>query len=125
LGEEFLSCMMGPASSRLPFHCNIHILNVYVYKEYVMSVRVQVVLDEIEREAFRQAAANDGLSLSDWLRRAARERLEQHREPALSSAEDLRAFFQDCDEREQGLEPDWQQHRAVIEESKARGRSGS
>jgi hypothetical protein len=82
-------------------------------------------MDEIEREAFRRAAANDGLSLSDWLRRAARERLEQREAPALSSAEDLRAFFEACDRREQGVEPDWQEHRAVIEESKARGRSAT
>lgn len=88
-----------------------------------MSTRVQVVMDEIEREAFRQAAAREGLSLSDWLRRAARDRLEEASRPKLSSAKDLRAFFNDCDRREQGVEPDWQQHRTVIEESKARGRS--
>ena len=90
-----------------------------------MSTRVQVVIDEIEREAFRQAAAREGLSLSDWLRRAARERLEEASHPKLSSAEDLRAFFDDCDQREQGAEPNWQQHRGVIEESKARGRSAT
>ena len=90
-----------------------------------MSTRVQVVMDEIEREAFRQAAAREGLSLSDWLRRAGRNRLELATRPKLSSVEDLRAFFNECDQREQGVEPDWQQHRAVIEESKARGRSAT
>ena len=87
-----------------------------------MSIRVQVVMDEIDREAFRQAAAREGLSLSDWLRRAARERLEAAAIPELSSVESLRAFFEECDAREEGTEPDWHQHRTVIEESKAKGR---
>jgi hypothetical protein len=79
-------------------------------------------MDEIEREAFRQAAAREDLTLSDWLRRAARDRLESASLPELSTVETLRAFFQECDAREQGHEPDWQQHRTVIEESKAKGR---
>ncbi len=87
-----------------------------------MSSRVHVVMDEVEREAFRRAAAREGLSLSDWLRRAARDRLAATRPPDLSSVDDLRAFFQACDEREVGVEPDWEQHRRVIEESKAGGR---
>ena len=90
-----------------------------------MSTRVQVVMDEIEREAFRQAAAREGLSLSDWLRRAARDRLESAAIPKLSSVEELRAFFSECDSRELGAEPDWQQHRTVIEESKATGRTAT
>jgi hypothetical protein len=90
-----------------------------------MSSRVQIVMDEVEREAFRRAAAHQGLSLSDWLRRAARDRLDAAQPPTLASVEDLRAFFGSCDEREQGSEPDWQQHRAVIEESKASGRTAT
>jgi len=84
-----------------------------------------MVMDEVEREAFRRAAAREGLSLSDWLRRAARDRLKAAQPPTLSSVEDLRAFFDACDEREHGSEPDWQQHRAVIEESKASGHTTS
>jgi hypothetical protein len=80
-------------------------------------------MDEVEREAFRRAAAHEGLSLSDWLRRAARDRLAASKAPTLSSAEDLRAFFEACDAREEGVEPDWDQHRRVIEESKATGRT--
>ncbi len=90
-----------------------------------MSSRVQVLMDEVEREAFRRAASREGLSLSDWLRRAARDRLDAAQPPTLASVEDLRAFFGSCDEREQGSEPDWQQHRAVIEESKASGRTAT
>jgi hypothetical protein len=88
-----------------------------------MSSRVQVVMDEVEREAFRRAAAREGLSLSDWLRRAARDRLAAAEPPLLSSPEELRVFFDACDAREQGVEPDWEQHRQVIEESKVAGRT--
>ena len=90
-----------------------------------MSTRVQVVMDPIEREAYRRAAARGGLSLSDWIRRAARTQLELARRPEPSSVEELRAFFAECDRREEGREPDWQVHRAAIEESRGQGRSGT
>ncbi len=90
-----------------------------------MSTRVQVVMDELEREAFRQAAAREGLSLSDWLRRAARTRLQASPPRRLSSVEALHTFFAECDKRELGVEPSWEQHLVVIEESKARGRSAT
>jgi len=47
------------------------------------------------------------------------------RPPVLSSVEELRAFFEACDAREQGSEPDWDQHRKVIEESRAAGRAAT
>jgi hypothetical protein len=90
-----------------------------------MSVRVQVVMDEVERERLRRAAEREGLSLSDWLRRAARDRLRSMEARKLSTVEDLRAFFEECDGRERGTEPDWQEHLAVIEESKASGRTAT
>ena len=34
---------------------------------------------------------------------------------------ELRAFFSACDRREEGREPDWQDHLAVIEASKRSG----
>lgn len=83
-----------------------------------MATRVQVVLDEEERERFRRQAAREGMSLSAWLRRAGRERLEEQRAAdAPRTLEDLRAFFTECDRREQGTEPDWHEHRMVIERS--------
>ena len=88
-----------------------------------MSIRVQVVMGELEREAFREAAAREGLSLSDWLRRAARSRLAAGVPPRLDSTERLRAFFEECDKRESGTESNWSEHKKVIEASKARGRS--
>jgi len=87
-----------------------------------MSTRIQVVIDELEREAFRRAAAREGLALSDWLRRAGRERLQAAAQTKLRSAEELRTFFEDCGQRERGKEPGWREHRTVIEESKASGR---
>ena len=87
-----------------------------------MSIRVQVVMDEVEREVFRRAAAREGLSLSDWLRRAARERLQAAGQAKLRSVDELRAFFEVCRQRERGDEPEWQEHRTVIEESRASGR---
>jgi hypothetical protein len=87
--------------------------------------RVQVVLSEIEREEFRRAAAREGLSLSEFLRRAARDRLAALKPGQLSTVKELQAFFRECDRREEGVEPDWKEHRAVIEESKAAGKPTS
>ena len=39
-----------------------------------MAVRVQVVVDRLERERFRRRAAEQGLSLSAWFREAGREK---------------------------------------------------
>jgi hypothetical protein len=90
-----------------------------------MATRIQIVIDELEREEFRRAAAREGLSMSDWLRRAARDRLASTAARMLSSVDELRAFFAECDEREVGVEPDWQEHREVIEQSKASGRTST
>ena len=63
------------------------------------------------------------MSLSAWLRTAARERLER-RSPTerFESRSDVERFFSACDAREgSGIEPDWEQHLAVIRESRSRG----
>ncbi len=36
---------------------------------------------------------------------------------------DLKEFFQHCDSRELGIEPEWQEHLAVIQQSKSTGQS--
>jgi hypothetical protein len=87
-----------------------------------MAVRVQVILDEEEKERFQREARREGLSLSAWLRRAGEERLQG--KPASSrmdTVEDLRAFFSACDRTEEGREPDWHEHLAVLEASKQSG----
>ena len=88
-----------------------------------MSTRIQVVINEIEREAFRRAALREGLSLSDWIRRAARDRLKASGPAKIQSVRELRTFFEVCGKREIGNEPDWRDHRAVIEESQTSGLS--
>lgn len=86
-----------------------------------MSVRVQVVLDAREREAFRARARAEGRSLSQWLRDAARDRLRAAESATLRSPQDLDAFFAACDAREEAPEPDWGEHAAVIEASRRQG----
>jgi hypothetical protein len=64
------------------------------------------------------------MSLSGWLRQAGRDRLERSREQRrLRSVQDLDGFFRECDARESGEEPDWEQHRQVIERSQAGGQA--
>ncbi|MEN8165366.1 MAG: antitoxin [Acidobacteriota bacterium] len=86
-----------------------------------MSLRVQVVMNEVEREAFRRQAGLEGMSLSGWLRKAAHDRLEKVRPPKIDSLEALRAFFAECGDRERGVEPDWQEHLASIAQSRSTG----
>jgi hypothetical protein len=98
----------------------------YVLSNVIVATRVQVILQEHERDAFQRQAAREGLSLSGWLRAAGRERLERHHAQArIRSVEELRAFFNACDAREVGEEPDWEEHLAVIDRSRAEGRSGT
>lgn len=86
-----------------------------------MSVRIQVIVDELEREAFRAQAAAEGRSLSEWLREAGRQRLARGRPDRLRTAGDLEAFFAACDAREEGREPDWDEHLRRIQESRRSG----
>ena len=89
-------------------------------------VRVQVLIEATEREAFRQVAEQEGKSLSGWLRDSALDRLEATKAAGrMTSAADLRRFFKACDLREKGREPDWEEHLKVIEESRKTGRSGT
>ena len=87
--------------------------------------RIQVLLDESEQEHFRQQALREGLSLSAWLRQAGQERLRSRRGRRLSTQRELRDFFRAVDAREKGREPDWDEHLAVIDRSRASGSSGT
>lgn len=80
-------------------------------------------MTEAEKARFERAAQREGMTLSAWLREAARERLEGSGPPSLASGAELRAFFADCDLREKGAEPDWETHRRIIEASKREGAS--
>ncbi len=90
-----------------------------------MAVRVQVVVDRLERERFRRRAAEEGLSLSAWLREAGREKAATRESKRRMTPSALRAFFRKCDAREKRREPDWEQHLAVIDRSRATGQSGT
>ena len=91
---------------------------MYEYNRYSME-RIQVLLHPHERELFRSLARQRGLSLSAWLREAAVKQSAMENElPRLRSVEDLRAFFADCDAREVGREPDWDEHLAALDSSK-------
>ena len=91
-----------------------------------MSVRIQVVLENHEKAAYKKAAKMQGMSLSAWMKACARKGLEQHRKISLpGSRKELQAFFEECDQREQGVEPDWEEHKRIIERSVTSGISDS
>ena len=81
--------------------------------------RVQLVIPDEDRAKFVQQAKKEGLSLSAWLRTAAREKLEkqQDRRP-FESVEELEDFYKRIDARHEaeglGPEPDWEEHKRVI-----------
>lgn len=83
-----------------------------------MSSRIHIVVDRREREAFRARAAAEGVTLSEWLREAARERLRSDRPAAISSVADLDRFFAERVAAEVGREPDWSEHLAVMDRSR-------
>lgn len=87
-----------------------------------MTARVQVLLEENEKEVFQRRARQEGLSLSAWLKEAGKERLRARTgAPRFETPDDLRAFFAACDAREEGREPDWEEHLAALERSKRSG----
>jgi hypothetical protein len=86
--------------------------------------RIQVLLGEQEREEFRRLAKRHGMSLSAWLREAGREKAAAvDSEERIDSKQALRDFFSKCDQRERGREPEWEEHRRVIDRSKRSGAS--
>ena len=86
-----------------------------------MASRIHLVLAEEEKAVLERAARRAGMSLSGWIREAAREKLAGAEPRSLGTEGELKAFFADCDHREEGREPDWDAHRIVIEASKGAG----
>jgi len=80
-----------------------------------MSVRVQVILDEGELAKFKSQALKESKSLSAWLREAGKKILKENekREP-LREPVFLRGFFKECNKREKGAEPDWNEQKRLI-----------
>ena len=85
-------------------------------------VRIQLVIPDEDRDRFVRQARSEGMTLSEWLKVAAHRRLEeQQRSHPFESPADLEDFFRACDELEgPEWEPDWQEHLAVIDESRKR-----
>lgn len=85
--------------------------------------RVQLVIPDEDRDRFVHQARREGMSLSAWLRVAARERLDRRQQsrPFRAPAE-IEAFFRECDALDgPPSEPDWDEHLAAIAESRRRG----
>ena len=85
--------------------------------------RVQLVMADEDRDRFVHQARQEGMSLSAWLRAAARERLEKRRSvKEFQSPEDVEAFFRSCAVLEgPETEPEWNEHLRVMSESRSRG----
>jgi len=97
-----------------------------LYRERERSMgRFQLVMPDDDHARFANQASREGMSLSAWLRAAARERLERQSSPErFGSLADVDAFFAQCDALAgPEVEPDWKQHRALIAESRRRGAS--
>jgi hypothetical protein len=90
-----------------------------------MTVRIQVLVDQRERAAFQRQARLEGLSLSAWLREAGRASLRaQDRAAKFTDADSLNSFFERCDRHSgNGVEPDWDDHRRIMESSRQQGLS--
>jgi hypothetical protein len=87
-----------------------------------MGSRVQVILSDEEREAFRRQATAEHMSLSNWLRQAGLTRLEAQQQRPIRTTAELREFFTSLPEQG-GPEPDWDRHLQVIQESRGSGAS--
>ena len=82
--------------------------------------RVQLIIPDEDRERFVYQARLEGMTLSAWLRAAAKKRLMQreHLKP-FSSSEEVRDFFLAFDESESDdREPDWEEHLETLRKSK-------
>ena len=93
----------------------------------VDMARVQLVMADDDRDRFVHQARQEGMSLSAWLRAAARERLEKCQNVKLfQSPGDVEAFFKSCAALEgPETEPDWDEHLRVMNESRGTGVTGT
>ena len=85
--------------------------------------RIQLILPDEDRDRFQHQAKREGLTMSAWLRAAAKERLAKAASiPRFDSVEQLERFFTHCDHLENGQpEPDWEQHLEVMKKSRETG----
>lgn len=85
--------------------------------------RVQLIIPDEDRDRFVHQAHREGITFSAWLRAAARQRLEQRQlAQRFDSPKDLHQFLDECAARRgPGVEPDWEEHKRAISESRLRG----
>ena len=85
--------------------------------------RVQLVIPDKDKARFVNQAQSEGLSLSAWLRSAARDRFHKGQARAkFKSVEEMREFWEKCDAAAgPGREPDWEEHLKVINASRMSG----
>jgi hypothetical protein len=86
-----------------------------------MDTRIHMLVREADKARYRQQAEREGKSLGAWLREAAEEKLEATRRHRFQSAQELKTFWEDRDAKEDAPEPDWEEHRRVIERSRTEG----
>ena len=84
--------------------------------------KVQLIIPDEDRDRFVRQAHGEGLTLSAWLRAAARERLEsRQRADRFTSPASVEAFFEACDALEgPEREPDWHEHLTSVHWSSSR-----
>ena len=85
--------------------------------------RVQLVIPDDDKARFVKQARREGMSLSAWIREAARERLERRQSvKRFESPEDVVEFFRSCAALDgPETEPEWEEHLRVMNESRGRG----
>ena len=89
-----------------------------------MGVRIQVIVDENEAASFKSQAMRESKSLSAWLRDAGRKALQESRQSeSIRDVEALKQFFHQCNEREHGQEPSWEDHKQLILEGFRSGKA--
>ena len=67
-------------------------------------------LQQDEAARFRAQAFKESKSLSAWLRDAGKAVFEMRQEkPRLNTSGELKKFFHECNRREQGAEPGWEE----------------
>ena len=89
--------------------------------------RVQLVIPDEDRDRFVHQARREGMTLSAWMRTAAHERLHQRQsEGNFEGTADMEEFFRACDALDGPVqEPEWEEHLALINESRRRGAAGT
>ena len=89
-----------------------------------MPLRIQVIIDEEDVAKFKLQARRESKSLSAWLREAGQKMIKMNEsQQPLSSPDELKAFFDQCAKREQGVEPEWEEHKALLSEGFQAGRA--